>query len=45
MHSHSAPTAKRSGASPCRHQEWFGGHDQVWRQQQLPVALGWLPWV
>jgi predicted esterase len=29
---------------PCRHQAWTGGHDQVWRQQQLPVALDWLPW-
>jgi enterochelin esterase-like enzyme len=27
---------------PCRHEEWTGGHDQVWWQQQLPVALGWL---
>ena len=23
-------------------QEWIGGHDQVWWQQQLPVALSWL---
>jgi len=27
---------------PFRHEEWIGGHDQVWWQQQLPVALGWL---
>ena len=27
---------------PCRHEEWIGGHDQVWWGQQLPVALGWL---
>jgi enterochelin esterase-like enzyme len=26
----------------CRHEEWTGGHDQLWWQQQLPVALGWL---
>ena len=26
----------------CRHEEWIGGHDQVWWGQQLPVALGWL---
>jgi enterochelin esterase-like enzyme len=26
----------------CRHEEWIGGHDQVWWQQQFPVALGWL---
>ncbi len=27
---------------PCRHEEWTGGHDQVWWGRQLPVALGWL---
>ncbi len=27
---------------PCRHEEWIGGHDQQWWEQQLPVALGWL---
>src|SRR5216684_2869036 len=32
----------RRAGHPCRHEEWAGGHDQVWRQQQLPVALGWL---
>jgi enterochelin esterase-like enzyme len=26
----------------CRHEEWIGGHDQLWWEQQLPVALGWL---
>ena len=32
----------RRARLPCRHEEWIGGHDQVWRRQQLPVALGWL---
>jgi enterochelin esterase-like enzyme len=27
---------------PYRHEEWTGGHDQVWWARQLPVALGWL---
>ena len=27
---------------PCRYEEWTGGHDQLWWEQQLPVALGWL---
>jgi enterochelin esterase-like enzyme len=27
---------------PCRHQEWVGGHDSYWWQQQLPGALAWL---
>ena len=27
---------------PYRHEEWIGGHDQKWWEQQLPVALGWL---
>jgi len=27
---------------PYRHEEWIGGHDQVWWAQQFPVALGWL---
>ena len=26
----------------CRHEEWTGGHDQLWWEQQLPAALGWL---
>jgi enterochelin esterase-like enzyme len=30
------------GRAPGRHEEWTGGHDHVWWQQQLPVALGWL---
>ena len=36
-----AERLRRAGL-PCRHEEWTGGHDQVWWQQQLPVALGWL---
>jgi enterochelin esterase-like enzyme len=35
-----AERLRRAGL-PCRHEEWIGGHDQVW-QQQLPVAPGWL---
>ena len=27
---------------PYRHEEWIGGHDQKWWEQQLPVALSWL---
>ena len=27
---------------PCRHEEWIGGHDPIWWEQQLPIALGWL---
>ena len=27
---------------PCRHEEWVGGHDPLWWERQLPVALGWL---
>jgi enterochelin esterase-like enzyme len=36
--------AERLGRAglPCRHEEWTGGHDQVWWKRQLPVALGWL---
>ena len=26
----------------CRHEEWVGGHDHLWWEQQFPVALGWL---
>jgi enterochelin esterase-like enzyme len=26
----------------CRYHEWVGGHDQLWWEQQLPAALGWL---
>ena len=27
---------------PCRHEEWVGGHDHLWWERQLPVALAWL---
>jgi enterochelin esterase-like enzyme len=27
---------------PARHEEWVGGHDYLWWEQRLPVALGWL---
>jgi hypothetical protein len=27
---------------PCRYQEWIGGHDPFWWDQQLPAALAWL---
>jgi enterochelin esterase-like enzyme len=27
---------------PCRHEEWVGGHDPLWWERQLPVALAWL---
>ena len=27
---------------PCRYQEWIGGHDGFWWDQQLPAALAWL---
>ena len=30
----------RRAGHPCRHEEWTGAYDQVWWQQQLPVALG-----
>jgi enterochelin esterase-like enzyme len=36
-----AERLRRAGLD-CRHQEWVGGHDQLWWDQQLPVALGWL---
>jgi hypothetical protein len=36
-----AERLNRAGLA-CRHEEWTGGHDQVWWEQQLPVALGWL---
>jgi hypothetical protein len=38
-----AERLRRAGL-PCRHEEWIGGHDQVWWPRQLPVALGWLLW-
>ena len=36
--------AKRLGRAglPCRHEEWIGGHDDLWWEQRLPIALGWL---
>jgi enterochelin esterase-like enzyme len=27
---------------PVRHEGWVGGHDCLWWEQRLPVALGWL---
>jgi enterochelin esterase-like enzyme len=36
-----AERLNRAGLA-CRHEEWTGGHDQVWWMQQLPVALSWL---
>ena len=36
-----AERLQRAGL-PCRHQEWVGGHDNYWWDQQLPVALAWL---
>ncbi len=27
---------------PCHYQEWVGGHDPYWWEQQLPSALAWL---
>jgi enterochelin esterase-like enzyme len=36
-----AERLNRAGLA-CRHEEWTGGHDQAWWEQQLPVALGWL---
>jgi len=36
-----AERLQRAGL-PCRYQEWAGGHDYLWWEQQLPVALGWL---
>lgn len=36
-----AERLQRAGL-PCRHEEWIGGHDYLWWQQQLPVGLGWL---
>jgi enterochelin esterase-like enzyme len=36
--------AERLGRAglPCRHEEWIGGHDHIWWEQQFPVALSWL---
>ncbi len=36
-----AERLQRAGL-PCRYQEWPGGHDDFWWQQQLPAALAWL---
>jgi enterochelin esterase-like enzyme len=36
-----AERLRRAGL-PCRYSEWAGGHDRLWWEQQLPVALGWL---
>ncbi len=36
-----AQRLQRAGL-PCRHEEWIGGHDHLWWEQQLPIALGWL---
>jgi enterochelin esterase-like enzyme len=32
----------RRAGLPCHHQEWVGGHDAYWWEQQLPGALAWL---
>ena len=36
-----AERLRRAGL-PCRHEEWIGGHDNLWWEQQFPIALGWL---
>ena len=36
-----AERLQRAGL-PCRHEEWIGGHDHLWWEQQFPIALGWL---
>jgi enterochelin esterase-like enzyme len=36
-----AERLRRAGL-PRRHQEWVGGHDPYWWDQQLPAALAWL---
>jgi enterochelin esterase-like enzyme len=36
-----AERLRRAGL-PCRYQEWTGGHDDFWWDQQLPAALAWL---
>jgi enterochelin esterase-like enzyme len=36
-----AERLQRAGL-PCRYQEWIGGHDPFWWDQQLPAALTWL---
>ena len=32
----------RRAGLPCRHEEWIGGHDNLWWERQFPIALGWL---
>jgi enterochelin esterase-like enzyme len=34
-----AERLQRAGLT-CRHHEWVGGHDNVWWEQEFPVALG-----
>jgi enterochelin esterase-like enzyme len=36
-----AERLRRAGL-PCRHEEWVGGHDNLWWERQFPIALGWL---
>jgi enterochelin esterase-like enzyme len=36
-----AERLQRAGLG-CRHEEWIGGHDNLWWEQQFPIALGWL---
>jgi enterochelin esterase-like enzyme len=36
-----AQRLRRAGLD-CHYHEWVGGHDHLWWDQQLPVALGWL---
>jgi len=36
-----ADRLRRAGL-PCQHHEWVGGHDNLWWEQQFPIALGWL---
>jgi enterochelin esterase-like enzyme len=36
-----AERLQRAGL-PCRHEEWIGGHDNLWWERQFPIALGWL---
>jgi enterochelin esterase-like enzyme len=36
-----AQRLERAGL-PCRYQEWVGGHDNLWWDEQLPPALAWL---
>lgn len=36
-----AERLRRAGL-PCRHEEWVGGHDNLWWERQLPVGLGFL---